>query len=55
MLVLKLSNENESYFVAFKYDESIYTCLKEWGILSLSSSKVVQFKLVEPGVYVFKQ
>ena len=55
MLVLKLSNENESYLVAFKYDESIYTCLKEWGILSLSSSKVVQFKLLEPGVYVFKQ
>jgi pullulanase len=55
MVLLNLSNENERYVVVFKYDDRIYTCLKEWGILFLSSSKVIHFKLVEPGVYVFKQ
>jgi pullulanase len=55
LLCMTLSHEKISYVVVFKCDESMYTCLKEWGILSLSSAQVIDFNIIEPGVYVFKQ
>ena len=55
MIAMTLSSTHENYLVIFKFDEKIYTCLKEWGILTISSSVKSNNTIIEPGLYVFKQ
>lgn len=55
IIAMTLSSTHENYLVIFKFDEKIYTCLKEWGILTISSSVKSNNTIIEPGLYVFKQ